>query len=87
MPHSKHDLDYTKEDSETINMEFLLPGLNLNSDLYRFDIRNIIQSINYISLELIDAKHCLIVRLLSSCYSLVHIQSVFTFYFYRSCQH
>ncbi len=59
VPYSKHDVDYTKEDSETINSEFLLPGLNLNSDLFRFDLRNIIQSLNYICLELIDGKYCL----------------------------
>ncbi len=57
VPHSKHDYDYTYEDMDSINMDFLLPGIILSSDPYRFDLRNLIASLNFVCLELLNAKH------------------------------
>ena len=55
--YSLHDLDYGKEDADFLNSEFLLPGFIFNSEMYRFDIRYVLSSLNFICLELLNAGH------------------------------
>ena len=64
--YSKHDLDYAKEDADFLNIDFLLPGFLFNSEMYRFDIRYVVSSLNFICLELLNAGHYINVRKLSA---------------------
>lgn len=59
VPHSHHDIDYAKEDTDKISNDFLISGLNMNSDPHRFNIRFIVSSLNYVTSELVNAKHYL----------------------------
>ncbi len=57
--YSKHDVDYGKEDADSMNTDFLLPGLLWNSDTHRFDIRCVVGSLNFICIELVNAGYYL----------------------------
>ncbi len=57
VPHSKHDYDYSKDDTDVA--DFLLPGLLVNSDPHRFNLRYVIAALNFVCLELLNAKHYL----------------------------
>ncbi len=61
--YSRHDLDYGKDDVDSMNSDFLLPGLLWNSDTHRFDIRSVVSSMNFICIELVNAGHYLSVSL------------------------
>ena len=55
--YSSHDTEYGKEDADYLNSDFLLPGLLFNSEIFRFDIRYIVSSLNFICLELLNAGY------------------------------
>ncbi|RNA01418.1 cilia- and flagella-associated 54-like [Brachionus plicatilis] len=59
IPYSRHDFDYSKNDLEFINSDYLLPGLMFNSEIFRFDVRYVISSLNYVCIELLNAGHYL----------------------------
>lgn len=59
VPFSKYDLDYAKDDADHLCFEYLIPGLLFNSEMYRFDIRYVIASLNFICIELINAGYYL----------------------------
>ncbi|CAF0895749.1 unnamed protein product [Brachionus calyciflorus] len=59
IPYSRYDFDYSKDDLEFINSDYLLPGIMFNSEIYRFDVRYVISSLNFVCLELLNAGHYL----------------------------
>ena len=57
--YSSHDLDYAKDDIDSMNTDYLLPGFLFNSEMYRFDIRYVVASLNFICLEMVNAGYYL----------------------------
>ncbi len=56
---SKYDIDYATDNINNYNADYLLPSYFLNSDSFRFNIRYVISSLNFICLELIKSGHYL----------------------------